>query len=114
MAGTAAAGMVVSPLADTLGRKLGLEEIDVQTTNEAGTPGGVVTVGDRLGDRLFVRLRQQFGAQEVSELLLEYRLSELLRLQGAVAEGDGVGRANRSLTRRVERGGLDVVFYYRY
>ena len=114
MAGTAAAGMVVSPLADTLGRKLGLEEIDVQTTNDAGTPGGVVTVGDRFGERLFVRLRQQFGAQEVSELLLEYRLSELLRLQGAVAEGDGVGRANRSLTRRVERGGLDVVFYYRY
>ena len=114
MAGTAAAGLVVSPLADTLGRKLGLEEIDVQTTNDAGTPGGVVTVGDRLGDRLFVRLRQQFGAQEVSEFLLEYRLSELLRLQGAVAEGDGVGRANRSLTRRVERGGLDVVFYYRY
>jgi autotransporter translocation and assembly factor TamB len=114
MAGTAAAGMVVSPLADTLGRKLGLEEIDVQTTNDASGAGGVVTVGDRVGDRLFVRLRQQFGAQEVSELLLEYRLSELLRLQGAVAEGDGVGRANRSLTRRVERAGLDVVFYYRY
>ncbi len=114
MAGTAAAGMVVSPLADTLGRKLGLEEIDVQTTSEAGSPGGVVTVGDRVGERLFVRLRQQFGAQEITELLLEYRLSELLRLQGAVAEGDGVGRANRSLTRRVERGGLDLVFYYRY
>ncbi|MEO5822779.1 MAG: translocation/assembly module TamB domain-containing protein [Vicinamibacteraceae bacterium] len=114
MAGTAAAGLVVSPLADTLGRKLGLEEIDVQTTSDAGTPGGVVTVGDRFGERLFVRLRQQFGAQEVSELLLEYRLSELLRLQGAVAEGDGVGRANRSLTRRVERAGLDMVFYYRY
>ena len=30
--------LVVSPLADTLGRKLGLEEIDVQTTNDAGTP----------------------------------------------------------------------------
>ena len=53
-------------------------------------------------------------AREVSELLLEYRLSELLRLQGSVAEGDGVGRANRSLTRRVERIGVDVVFYYRY
>ena len=97
-----------------LGRKLGLEEIDVQTTNDASGPGGVVTVGDRFGERLFVRLRQQFGAQEVSELLLEYRLSELLRLQGSVAEGDGVGRANRSLTRRVERGGSDLVFYYRY
>jgi autotransporter translocation and assembly factor TamB len=114
MAGAAAAGMVVSPLADTLGRKLGLEEIDVQTTSDAGQAGGVVTVGDRVGERLFVRLRQQFGAQEVSELFLEYRLSELLRLQGVVAEGDGVGRANRSLTRRVERAGLDIVFYYRY
>jgi translocation and assembly module TamB len=114
VAGTAAAGMLVSPLADTLGRKLGLEEIDVQTTNEAGESGGVVTLGARLGDRLFARLRQQFGAQEVSELQLEYRLSEFLRLQGSIAEGDGVGRANRSLTRRVERAGLDVVFYYRY
>ena len=64
--------------------------------------------------RLFVRFRQQFGAQEVSEFLLEYRLAEFMRLQGSVADGDGVGRANRSLTRRVERGGLDLVFYYRY
>ena len=35
MAGTAAAGMVVSPIADQVGRKLGIEEIDVQTTNDA-------------------------------------------------------------------------------
>jgi translocation and assembly module TamB len=114
MAGTVAAGMVVSPLTDSIGRRLGLEEIDVQTTNDAAGPGGIVTVGDRFGDDLFVRLRQQFGAQEVTELLLEYRLSELLRLQGSAAEGDGVGRANRSLTRRVERLGGDIVFYYRY
>ena len=114
MAGTAAAGMLVSPLADSIGRKLGLEEIDVQTTNDAAGPGGLVTVGDRFGDNLFVRLRQQFGAQEFSELLVEYRLSELLRLQGSAAEGDGVGSANRSLTRRVERLSGDIVFYYRY
>ena len=114
MAGTAAAGMVVSPIADQVGRKLGIEEIDVQTTNDAAGPGGVVTVGDRFGDDLFVRLRQTFGSQEITELLLEYRLSELFRLEASVAEGDGVGAANRSLTRRVERFGSDIVFYYRY
>ena len=114
MAGTAAAGMVVSPITDTLGRKLGLEEIDVQTINDSSGAGGIVTIGDQLGDRTFVRLRQQFGSQEVSELQLEYRLSQLLRLQGSVADGDGVGAANRSLTRRVERAGLDLIFYYRY
>ena len=114
MAGTAAAGMVVSPIADQVGRKLGIEEIDVQTTNDASGPGGVVTVGDRFGEDLFVRLRQTFGSQEITELLLEYRLSELFRLEGSVAEGDGVGSANRSLTRRVERFSSDIVFYYRY
>jgi translocation and assembly module TamB len=114
MAGTAAAGMVVSPIADQVGRKLGIEEIDVQTTNDAAGPGGVVTVGDRFGDDLFVRLRQTFGSQEITELLLEYRLSEKFRLEGSVAEGDGVGSANRSLTRRVERFSSDIVFYYRY
>jgi autotransporter translocation and assembly factor TamB len=114
MAGTAAAGMVVSPIADQVGRKLGIEEIDVQTTNDAAGPGGIVTVGDRFGDDLFVRLRQTFGSQEITELLLEYRLSEMFRLEGSVADGDGVGSANRSLTRRVERFGSDIVFYYRY
>jgi autotransporter translocation and assembly factor TamB len=114
MAGTAAAGMVVSPITDQLGRALGLEEIDVQTTNDASGAGGIVTIGDQLGDRTFVRLRQQFGSQEVTELQLEYRLSQLLRLQGSVADGDGVGAANRSLTRRIERAGLDLIFYYRY
>ena len=114
MAGTAAAGMVVSPITDQLGRALGLEEIDVQTTNDASGAGGIVTIGDQLGDRTFLRLRQQFGSQEVTELQLEYRLSQLLRLQGSVADGDGVGAANRSLTRRIERAGLDLIFYYRY
>jgi len=114
MAGTVAAGMVVSPITDTIGRKLGIEEIDVQTTNDVAGPGGIVTVGDRFGEDLFVRLRQMFGAEEATELLLEYRLSELVRLQGSAAQGDGVGKANRSLTRRVERFSGDIVFYYRY
>jgi autotransporter translocation and assembly factor TamB len=86
----------------------------VQTTTDSAGRGGVVTVGDRIGDDLFVRLRQQFGAQEYSQLLLEYRLSEMLRLQGSAAEGEGVGLANRSLTRRIERLSGDIVFYYRY
>ena len=114
MAGTAAAGMVVSPIADQIGRKLGIEEIDVQTTNDAGRSGR------RRHGRRSVRRRPvrppapEFGSQEITELLLEYRLSEMFRLEGSVAEGDGVGSANRSLTRRVERVGSDIVFYYRY
>ena len=114
LAGATAAGFVVSPITSSLGRALNLDEFEVQATSEGGTTGGIVTLGEQVGERLFVRFRQQFGAQEVSEFLLEYRLSTFLRLQGAVAEGDGVGRANRSLTRRIERAGVDLVFYYSY
>ncbi len=114
LAGTAAAGFVVSPLTETLGRALNLDELEVQTTSEGAAAGGIVTIGDQVGERVFVRLRQQFGAQQVSEFLVEYRLASFLRLQAAVAEGEGVGRANRSLTRRIERAGVDLVFYFSY
>jgi TamB, inner membrane protein subunit of TAM complex len=114
VAGATAAGFVISPLTESLGRALNLDIFEVATTTEGGGTGGIVTVGQQVGKDLFFRFRQQFGGQEVSEFILEYQLSSFLRLQGSVAEGDGVGRANRSLTRRIERAGLDLIFYYSY
>jgi translocation and assembly module TamB len=114
LAGTTAAGFVVSPLTESLGRALNLDLFEVQATSEGGGAGGVLTVGQQVGEQLYFKFRQQFGAQEVSEFVLEYQLSSFLRLQGSAADGDGVGRANRSLTRRIERAGLDVIFYFSY
>jgi len=39
-------------------------------------------------------------------------VKDFLRLQGSIAEGQT--SANRSLTRRVERGGIDLVVYFSY
>jgi translocation and assembly module TamB len=115
MAGATAAGFFVSPLADTLGRALDLDVFEVgTTTNETGGTAGTMTVGKQIDENLFFRFRQQFGGQEVSEFILEYQIARFLRAQGSIAEGEGVGRAQRSLTRRVERGGLDLIFYFNY
>jgi autotransporter translocation and assembly factor TamB len=114
MAGATAAGFVVAPITDSLGRALNLDRLEVQAVSEGGSTGGLVTIGQQLGERVYFEFRQQFGSQEVSEFVLEYQLAPFLRLQGAMADGDGVGRANRSLTRRVERAGLDLVFYFSY
>jgi translocation and assembly module TamB len=114
LAGTTAAGFVVSPLTESLGRALNLDLFEVQATSESGNPGGQVTIGQQVGDRLYFKFRQQFGAQEVSQFVLEYQLSPFLRLQASAADGDGVGRANRSLTQRIERAGLDLIFYFSY
>lgn len=106
-----AGSAVVGVITESLGRALNLSVFMVETVSEAGG-APMVTVGKQVGSRLFVRLRQLFGAQDVSDLLLEYELADYLRLQGTVSEGQGL--ANRSFTRRVERGGLDVVLFLRY
>jgi autotransporter translocation and assembly factor TamB len=114
MAGSTAAGFVVAPLTQSLSRALNLDIFEIQTTTESGGTGGIVTVGQQIGDSLFFRFRQQFGSQEISEVILEYQLARFLRLQASTAQGDGVGAANRSLTQRVERAGIDLIFYFSY
>ena len=104
----------MSPLTESLGRALNLDLFEVQATSDNGGAGGLLTIGQQVGDQLYFKFRQQFGAQEVSEFVLEYQFSSFLRLQASAADGDGVGRANRSLTRRIERAGLDLIFYFSY
>ena len=74
--------------------------------------GPTVTVGQQVGERLFLKFRQLFGARDSSEFQLEYQLTDFLRLQGSFAEGQS--SANRYLTRRVERAGIDLVVYFSY
>ena len=106
-----AGGFVVTPLADTLGRALNVDIFEVDPSGDDGA-GPTVTVGQQVGERLFLKFRQIFGARDVSEFQLEYQLTDILRLQGSFAEGQT--SANRSLTRRVERGGIDLVVYFSY
>ncbi|MGH9158930.1 MAG: translocation/assembly module TamB domain-containing protein, partial [Vicinamibacteraceae bacterium] len=114
-AGGLAAGIVVSPLAQSLGSALNIDLFEVQTTDEAGNIAPSVVLGEQVGEALFVKFRQQFGSQQVSEFLLEYQLADYLRWRSSVAEGEGVGRgANRSLIQRVERYGMDLIFYFAY
>lgn len=113
-AGGIAAGFVVSPLAQALGSSLDLDQFEVQTTDPTGRVNPAVVIGQQVTQDMFLRFRQQFGNQQVSQFLLEYRLADFLRLQGNVAEGDGLTAGNRSLTQRIERYGMDLVFYFSF
>jgi len=106
-----AGGFVVTPLASSVGRALHLDVLEVDPSGDENA-GPTVTVGQQVGEKLFVRFKQLFGSQPVSEFQLEYQLTNILRLQGSFAEGQT--SANRSLTRRVERGGIDLVVYFSY
>jgi hypothetical protein len=110
-AGALAGGYLASGLAQSIGNALELEEFEIQAAGENGL-GPSVTVGEQISPKMFARLRQGFGAEQATEFILEYQLREYLRFQGTVAETPG-GTA-RTMFRRVERGGLDLIFFFSY
>jgi translocation and assembly module TamB len=112
-AGGIATGFIAAPLGESIGKALDLDLFEITTTTESGDLGAGVTLGQQVGDRAFVRLRQQFGARNTSEVQLEYQLARFLRAQ-AKASPETTGSANRINERRVERAGIDLIFFFSY
>lgn len=112
-AGGIATGFIAAPLGESIGRALDLDIFEITTTTDEGEFGAGLTVGQQIGDRAFVRMRQQFGEYNSTEFLLEYQLSRFLRLQTTAAP-EATGSANRIGQRRIERAGVDLIFFFSY
>ena len=108
-AGALAAGYLTSGLARSVGQALNLDEFEIQTPVGEGPS---LVIGQQVGRNLFFRLRQAFGSEQTTELILEYQIAEYLRLQATAAEGPL--STQRAQFRRVERGGLDLIFFFSY
>jgi translocation and assembly module TamB len=110
-AGALAGGYLASGLARSIGSALELDEFEISAQGENGA-GPSLTVGEQVGEHLFFRVRQGFGDAQATELILEYQIAEFLRLQASGAQiGGGVQRVQ---FRRIERGGLDLIFFFSY
>ena len=109
-AGALAGGYLASGLARSIGNALELDEFEIQAQGEGGGPS--LSVGEQVGEKLFFRVRQGFGDAQATELILEYQIADFLRLRATGAEIGG--GAQRATFRRVERGGLDLIFFFSY
>ena len=112
-AGGLATGFIATPLGESIGRALDLDIFEITATTEGDSLGAGVTIGQQIGDRTFLKLRQQFGERIYSEFLLEYQVSDFLRLVGAAAP-EASGAANRIGQRRIELAGIDLIFFFSY
>ncbi len=112
-AGGIATGFIAAPLGESIGKALDLDLFEITTSTESGDLGAGITLGHQVGDRAFLKLRQQFGDRPITEVLIEYQLSRFLRLQASGAP-ETTGSANRINQRRVERAGLDLIFFFAY
>jgi translocation and assembly module TamB len=108
-AGGLAVGYLASPLANSIADALDLDIFEIRATGgESGQPS--IALGQQIGSRLFVSFRQEFGSAELSQLSLEYRINELLRLVSTVTEGSQ--RSHR--LQRVDATGLDLIYTISY
>jgi autotransporter translocation and assembly factor TamB len=112
-AGGIATGFLAAPLGESIGRALDLDLFEISTITDEGELGAGLTLGQQVGDRAFIKMRQQFGERNVTEFLLEYQLIDFLRLQTSAAP-ETSGSANRIGQRRVERAGIDLIFFFSY
>ena len=81
---------MATPLADSVARALNLDLFEIGPSEDVAG-GATVTIGQQIGDRLFVGFRHDFGAAEISQVSFEYKLSEFLRK--ALEEGDRISAA---------------------
>jgi autotransporter translocation and assembly factor TamB len=113
-AGGIATGFLAAPLGESIGRALDLDLFEITTTGEDGVMGAGFTLGQQVGDRAFIKLRQEFNERgNITEFLLEYQLADFLRLQTTGAP-ETSGSANRIGQRRVEIAGIDLIFFFSY
>jgi translocation and assembly module TamB len=106
-----AGGYLAAGLSRSIANALELDEFEIQAQGEQGS-GPSLTVGEQVGEHLFFRVRQSLGDQQATEVILEYQIAEFLRLQATMAEVPG--GTQRLTFRRIERGGLDVIFFFSY
>ena len=106
-----ATGYVAGGLARSIGNALNLNEFEIQAQGQNGE-GPSVTIGQQLGPNLYVKLQQGFGNANMTEMILEYQIAPFLRLRATEAEN--AGAQQRIQFRRVERGGVDLIFFFAY
>jgi translocation-and-assembly-module (TAM) inner membrane subunit TamB-like protein/AsmA-like protein len=110
-AGTLAAGFLAAPLISAIERSLGLEILEIEGPSGPGA-GARVTVGDELAPGLVARFSRQFGQDEYDEATIEYQLSRLFRIRATFSDAGVL--VTRSLFRRVERAGIDLLLFFSF
>ena len=112
-AATLASGFVVSPAVSAVGEKLGLDFLELEPVGALGTTSFRLSAGRQIWKGLFVTYAREFSSEPYNEVLGEYELSRYLRVRANASDVSGV-RSRASLFRRIERAGIDLIFFFSY
>jgi translocation and assembly module TamB len=110
-AGAIAAGFLAGPLLSTVQSEIGIQTLEIDPGGDFGT-GPKVTVGNELAPGLVAQFSRQFGSDPYDEATIEYYLSRILRLRATFSDAQSLEAL--SPFRRVERAGIDLLFFFSF
>ena len=105
-----ATGAVASQFAKSIGNALNLDEFEINLAPENGG-GPEVTIGQQVGENLYVKVQQGVGEVNQTNLILEYELTKWLRLRTNVLQGS---TTQANLFQRQQGSGADLLFFFSY
>ena len=105
-----ATGALAGQLAQSIGNAIGVDTFEISTAPEGGGVAAL-TVGQQVGQHLYVKVQQSIGDQSQTNLILEYELTRWLRLQTNVLQGSST---QQSLFQRMQGSGIDLLFFFSY
>jgi autotransporter translocation and assembly factor TamB len=108
-----ASGFVVSPAVSAVGQALGLDFLELEPTGSLGTTSFRLSAGREIWKGLFVTYAREFGPDPYNEFLGEYELTRYLRIRASASDVANA-RTRATLFHRVERAGIDLIFFFSY
>ena len=105
-----ATGQLAGALSSSIENALGLDTFEINTAPDSGAAASV-TIGQQLGQNLYVKVEQGIGGQSETNFILEYELTRWLRLRTNVLQGSST---QQSLFQRAQGSGADLLFFFSY
>ena len=105
-----ATGQLAGALSSSIENALGLDTFEINTAPDSGAAASL-TIGQQLGQNLYVKVEQGIGGSNDTNFILEYELTRWLRLRTNVLQGSST---SQQLFQRAQGSGVDLLFFFSY
>jgi len=105
-----AGGVIAGELAQSIGNALGVDTFEINLAPEGGS-GGQVTVGQQVGQNLYLKVEQIIGQQSQTNFIVEYELTRWLRFRTKIVQGSFT---QPQMFQKIETSGVDLLFFFSY
>ena len=105
-----ATGALAGELASSVGNALGVDTFEINTSPDSGATAQL-TVGQQVGQNLYVKVEQGIGGENQTNVILEYELTRWLRLRTNMLQGSNT---QQQMFQRAQGSGVDLLFFFSY